>query len=91
MSSGYIIAYVEVTNSTQYEEYKKWSTVAMQAHGAEVRAREPVSGVWCLVSERAQLRVARRVRERLDAGVQISQRHVARSPVFQLRRAQRAV
>jgi len=37
--SGYIIAYVEVTNPTQYEEYKKWSTVAMQAHGAEVCVR----------------------------------------------------
>lgn len=37
--SGYIIAYIEVTNPTQYEEYKKWSTVAMQAHGAEVCVR----------------------------------------------------
>ncbi|MEY3954294.1 MAG: hypothetical protein RLZZ397_1174 [Pseudomonadota bacterium] len=37
--SGYIIAYVEVTNPTQYEEYKKWSSVAMQAHGAEVCVR----------------------------------------------------
>ena len=39
MSSAYIIANVEVTNPTQYEEYKKWSTVAMQAHGAEVCVR----------------------------------------------------
>ena len=62
-----------------------------RARAAPERAREPVSGVWCLAAERAQLHVARRVRERLDAGVQISQRHVARSPVFQLRRAQRAV
>ncbi|RZL44928.1 MAG: DUF1330 domain-containing protein, partial [Variovorax sp.] len=30
--SGYVIAYVEVTNPTQYEEYKKWSSAAMQAH-----------------------------------------------------------
>ena len=34
MSSGYVIASVTVTNPTQYEEYRKWSTVAMQAHGA---------------------------------------------------------
>ena len=50
MSSGYVIAYVEVTNPTQYEEYKKWSTVAMQAHGAEVCVRggqvEPLEGDW---------------------------------------------
>ncbi|WP_213953463.1 MULTISPECIES: DUF1330 domain-containing protein [unclassified Variovorax] len=50
MSCGYVIAYVEVTNPTQYEEYKKWSTVAMQAHGAEVCVRggqvEPLEGDW---------------------------------------------
>jgi uncharacterized protein (DUF1330 family) len=39
MSSAYIIANVEVTNPTQYEEYKKWSSVAMKAHGAEVCVR----------------------------------------------------
>ena len=33
--SGYIIAHVQVTNPTQYEAYKKWSTLAMQAHHAE--------------------------------------------------------
>ena len=32
MSSGYVIASVTVTNPEQYEEYKKWSTLAMQAH-----------------------------------------------------------
>ena len=37
--SGYVIAHVEVTDPAQYEEYKKWSTVAMQAHGAEVCVR----------------------------------------------------
>ena len=37
--SGYIIAHVQVTNPTQYEEYKKWSTLAMQAHHAEVCVR----------------------------------------------------
>jgi len=37
--SGYIIAHVQVTNPVQYEEYKKWSTAAMQATGAEVCVR----------------------------------------------------
>jgi len=50
MSSAYIIANVEVTNPTQYEEYKKWSSVAMQARGAEVCARggkvEVLEGDW---------------------------------------------
>ena len=50
MSSAYIIANVEVTNPTQYEEYKKWSTAAMQAHGAEVCVRggkvEVLEGDW---------------------------------------------
>ena len=48
--SGYVIAYVDVTNPTQYEEYKKWSTVAMQAHGAEVCVRggevQVLEGDW---------------------------------------------
>lgn len=39
MPSGYVIATVQVTNPTQYEEYKKWSTVAMQAHNAEICIR----------------------------------------------------
>ena len=50
MSSAYVIANVEVTNPTQYEEYKKLSTIAMQAHGAEVCARggkvEVLEGDW---------------------------------------------
>lgn len=37
--SGYIIAIVQVTNTTHYEEYKKWSTLAMKAHNAEVCVR----------------------------------------------------
>ena len=45
MASGYIFASVEVTNPTQYEEYKKWSTLAMQAHGAEVCIRGGKVGV----------------------------------------------
>lgn len=39
MPSGYIIANVHVTNPEQYAEYKKWSTAAMKAHGAEVLTR----------------------------------------------------
>jgi uncharacterized protein (DUF1330 family) len=39
MSSAYIIANVTVTNPEQYEEYKKLSSIAMQAHGAEVCVR----------------------------------------------------
>ena len=37
--SGYIIAVVQVTNPAQYEEYKKWSTAAIQASGAEICVR----------------------------------------------------
>ena len=50
MPSGYIIANVEVTNPAQYEEYKKWSSVAMQVHHAEVCVRggkvEVLEGDW---------------------------------------------
>jgi uncharacterized protein (DUF1330 family) len=50
MSSAYIIANVTVTNPLQYEEYKKWSSAAMQAHGAEVCVRggkvEVLEGDW---------------------------------------------
>jgi uncharacterized protein (DUF1330 family) len=41
---------VTVTNPQQYEEYKKWSSAAMQAHGAEVCVRggkvEVLEGDW---------------------------------------------
>jgi uncharacterized protein (DUF1330 family) len=50
MSSAYIIANVTVTNPAQYEEYKKWSSAAMQALGAEVCVRggkvESLEGDW---------------------------------------------
>jgi uncharacterized protein (DUF1330 family) len=50
MTSAYIIANVSVTNPQQYEEYKKWSSAAMQAHGAEVCVRggkvEVLEGDW---------------------------------------------
>ena len=48
--SGYIIANVQVTNPVQYEEYKKWSSAAMQAHMAEVCVRggqvQVLEGDW---------------------------------------------
>ena len=50
MPSGYIIVNVRVTDPAQYEEYKKWSTAAFAAHGAEVCARggqvEVMEGDW---------------------------------------------
>jgi uncharacterized protein (DUF1330 family) len=50
MTSAYIIANVEVTDPVQYEDYKKWSSAAMQAHGAEVCVRggavEVLEGDW---------------------------------------------
>ena len=50
MSSAYIIANVTVTDPAQYEDYKKWSSAAMQAHGAEVCVRggqvEVLEGDW---------------------------------------------
>ena len=39
MPSAYLIADIEVTNPEQYEEYKKLSTIAIQAYGAEVCVR----------------------------------------------------
>ena len=50
MTSAYIIANVQVNNPEQYEEYKKWSSAAMKAHGAEVCVRggkiEVLEGDW---------------------------------------------
>lgn len=50
MPSAYIIANVTVTNPEQYETYKKLSTIAMKAHGAEVCVRggklEVLEGDW---------------------------------------------
>ena len=50
MPSAYILANVQVTNPEQYEEYKKLSTLAMKAHGAEVCVRggavEVIEGDW---------------------------------------------
>ena len=50
MTSAYIIANVTVTDPVQYEQYKKWSSVAIQTHGAEVCVRggtvEVLEGDW---------------------------------------------
>ncbi|HEY0857362.1 MAG TPA: DUF1330 domain-containing protein [Albitalea sp.] len=50
MTSAYIIANVRVTDPVQYEEYKKFSTRAMQAHGAEPCVRggavQVLEGDW---------------------------------------------
>ncbi len=50
MTSAYIIANVTVTNAEQYEEYKKLSSVAMKAYGAEICIRggkvEVLEGDW---------------------------------------------
>ena len=50
MPSAYVLANVTVTNPEQYEEYKKLSTIAMKAHGAEVCVRggavQVLEGDW---------------------------------------------
>ena len=50
MPSAYILANITVTNPEQYEEYKKLSSAAMRAHGAEVCVRggkvEVLEGDW---------------------------------------------
>jgi uncharacterized protein (DUF1330 family) len=50
MPSAYIIANVSVTDPAQYNEYRRLSSLAMQAHGAEVCVRggavEVLEGDW---------------------------------------------
>jgi uncharacterized protein (DUF1330 family) len=50
MSSAYIIANVRVTDAAQYDNYKTFSSLAMQAYGAEVCVRggavEVLEGDW---------------------------------------------
>ena len=50
MPSAYILANVDVTDPQQYEQYKKLSSHAMQAHGAEVCVRggkvDVLEGDW---------------------------------------------
>jgi len=48
--AAYIFANIDVTDPQQYEQYRKLSTHAMQAHGAEVCIRggkvERLEGDW---------------------------------------------
>ena len=50
MSSAYILADVDVKNPQAYEEYKRLSSIAMKAHGAEVCVRggkvDVLEGDW---------------------------------------------
>ena len=50
MPSASIFANVDVTNPQQYEEYKRLSSIAMKAHGAEVCVRggavQVLEGDW---------------------------------------------
>ncbi len=50
MPSAYIFANVDVKDPAAYEEYKRLSTIAMKAHGAEVCVRggatEVLEGDW---------------------------------------------
>jgi uncharacterized protein (DUF1330 family) len=50
LSSAYVLANVDVKDPQQYEEYKRLSTIAMKAHGAEVCVRggktEVLEGDW---------------------------------------------
>ena len=50
MPSAYILANVKVTDPQQYEQYKKLSSIAMQAGGAEVCVRggptQVLEGDW---------------------------------------------
>jgi uncharacterized protein (DUF1330 family) len=50
LPSAYILANVDVTDAQQYEEYKRLSTIAMKAHGAEVCVRggavQVLEGDW---------------------------------------------
>ena len=50
MPSAYIIANVTVTNAEQYAEYRKLSTIAVDAYGAEFCVRggavEVLEGDW---------------------------------------------
>ena len=50
VATAYIIANVDVKHPQQYEEYKRLSTIAMKAHGAEVCVRggkvDVLEGDW---------------------------------------------
>ena len=67
---------VKVTDPVQYEEYKKWSSAAMQAHGAEVCVRggqvEVLEGDWSpdrvVILKFASLDAARRFNDSPEYG-----------------------
>ena len=50
MPAGYLIANVRVTNPEQYEQYRKWSSAAFEAHNAEICVRggrvQVLEGDW---------------------------------------------
>jgi uncharacterized protein (DUF1330 family) len=50
LPSAYVLANVDVKDPAAYEEYKRLSTIAMKAHGAEVCVRggpiEVLEGDW---------------------------------------------
>jgi uncharacterized protein (DUF1330 family) len=50
LPSAYVLANVDVRDAGAYEEYKRLSTIAMKAHGAEVCVRggatEVLEGDW---------------------------------------------
>jgi uncharacterized protein (DUF1330 family) len=50
LASAYVLANIDVTDPQQYEQYKKLSTLAMQAHGAELCVRggavQVLEGDW---------------------------------------------
>lgn len=76
MPSAYVIANVTVTNPVQYEDYKVWSSAAMQAHGAEVCVRggavQVVEGDWTperlVVLKFPNLKAARRFEASAEYG-----------------------
>ncbi len=50
MASAYLIANIDVTDPAQYEQYKKLSSIAMKASGAEICTRggkvDVLEGDW---------------------------------------------
>ncbi len=89
MPSAYLIAHVSVTNPVQYEAYKKLSSLAMQAHGAEVCVRggaiEVVEGDWqperLVVLKFASMAQARR----FEASPEYASARTARQGAAQMR------
>jgi uncharacterized protein (DUF1330 family) len=76
MPSAYILANITVTNPEQYEEYKKLSSAAMKAHGAELCVRggkvEILEGDWqperVVLLKFPSVEAARRFNESVEYG-----------------------